>query len=675
MPLASENGISKYEPLTSPIEENDFAGGLEVKKSEFCDIAADTAGDIYAAGFQGVTGVVKYEASQFGVASPTRTTIDSNTEAATLAVDPDNGEVYIDEQSDVAVYTSGGTETEKFGTGLLLSGSFGVAVSDASGHAGDVYVSAGNSESAEGSHESEVVIFGPPVVTTSPTVTSVSPTSGSTSGGTEVTIKGTGFVKPATVTIGSAATNVKVISATEITATTAAHAAGPVEVVVEDTNGTSTGGPIFTYEPPPTVTSVSPASGSTLSGTEVTIKGTGFVEPATVTICGAATDVQIISPTEITATTSAPHAAGPCEVIVEDPLGTSTGGPTFTYETPPPPPPPTVTSVSPVSGSTAGGTKVTIKGTGFVSPATVTIGSAATNVKVISATEITATTAAHAAGPVEVVVEDANGTSTGGPTFTYTAGVTEYTFSVAVAGEGTVTSTVPLGVIECGTKCSHSFPEGEKVTLVEAPKPGYVFVGWIGCKGTQPTCEVEMTREIEVIAVFLKEGPAGPPGSQGAQGPPGPKGETGLQGEKGVAGTNGTDGQNGVPGPVGLQGPIGPTGGQGPAGAQGPAGQVELVTCKTVKKGKKSVQQCTTKLVSGTVKFTSADASSSVARATLSRHGVVYAAGMARIAPGGGRTSLRLASLRGLRAGHYTLMLISGAGRHREDHSESFTLR
>jgi IPT/TIG domain len=78
----------------------------------------------------------------------------------------------------------------------------------------------------------------------------------------------------------------------------------------------------------------------------------------------------------------------------------------------PPPQPPTLTSVSPNSGSTAGGTSVTITGTNFSSGATVRFDStAATNINVVSSTSITATTPAHAAGPVNIVVTNANGQS------------------------------------------------------------------------------------------------------------------------------------------------------------------------------------------------------------------------------------------------------------------------
>ena len=125
----------------------------------------------------------------------------------------------------------------------------------------------------------------------------------------------------------------------------------------------------------------------------------------------------------------------------------------------------------------------------------------------------------------------------------------------------------------------------------------------------------------------------------------------------------GPTGEKGAAGAAGAQGPAGPAGAQGGAG---PAGKIELVTCTKVK-GK---QHCRTKLVSGTVKFTTTGLA---AQATLSRHGVVYAAGTVRAAHG--RMSLRLLPVRRLRPGRYTLTLISGHGRDESITSESFMLR
>ena len=59
-------------------------------------------------------------------------------------------------------------------------------------------------------------------------------------GGTAVTVTGTGFLAGATVTFGgTAATNVTVVNSTTITATTPAHTAGAVNVVVTNTDGQS----------------------------------------------------------------------------------------------------------------------------------------------------------------------------------------------------------------------------------------------------------------------------------------------------------------------------------------------------------------------------------------------------------------------------------------------------
>jgi hypothetical protein len=169
-----------------------------------------------------------------------------------------------------------------------------------------------------------------------PTVTSISPSSGTISGGTPVTITGTGFLAGVTVTLGGTpATGVTVVSSTSITATTAAHTAGAVNVVVTNTDsqsGTLSGG--YTYgNPAPTVTAISPNSGSANGGTAVTITGTGFQSGATVSLGGTpATGVTVVSSTSMTATTAA-HTAGTVDVVVtntDSQSGTLSGGYTYT---------------------------------------------------------------------------------------------------------------------------------------------------------------------------------------------------------------------------------------------------------------------------------------------------------------------------------------------------------
>ena len=88
-------------------------------------------------------------------------------------------------------------------------------------------------------------------------------------------------------------------------------------------------------------------------------------------------------------------------------------------------PAPTVSSVAPATGLIAGGTSITITGTNFAAGASlgVTVGGvAATSVRVVSATKITAKTPAHAAGVANIVVTNGDGqTATLSRAFTFTA--------------------------------------------------------------------------------------------------------------------------------------------------------------------------------------------------------------------------------------------------------------
>ena len=94
--------------------------------------------------------------------------------------------------------------------------------------------------------------------------------------------------------------------------------------------------------------------------------------------------------------------------------------PSFTISTPLPPP--TIASVVPGSGTTLGGTSVTITGTNLTGATAVTFGgTAATTYTVNSSTTITATTPAHAAGAVDVAVTTPGGTATSTGAYTYVA--------------------------------------------------------------------------------------------------------------------------------------------------------------------------------------------------------------------------------------------------------------
>jgi hypothetical protein len=262
-------------------------------------------------------------------------------------------------------------------------------------------------------------------VITAPTVTGLNPTSGTEAGGTPVTITGTGFTGATAVDFGTtAATNVTVVNDTSITANSPAGT-GTVNVTVTTPAGTSATSPAdqFTYTAvtAPNVTGLSPTSGPEAGGTMVTITGTGFTGATAVDFgTTAATNVTVVNDTSITA--DSPAGTGTVNVTVTTPAGTSATSPAdqFTYTVTAAP---TVTGLSPNSGPEAGGTMVTITGSGFTGATAVDFGTVpATNVTVVSDTSITATSPAGT-GIVDVTVTTPAGTS---PTsqadlFTFTA--------------------------------------------------------------------------------------------------------------------------------------------------------------------------------------------------------------------------------------------------------------
>ena len=169
-------------------------------------------------------------------------------------------------------------------------------------------------------------------------------------------------------------------------------------------------------EPQPTITSITPTSGSTAGGTAITITGTSLTGATSVTVGGvAATSVAVVSSTSITAVTPV-GTAGAKSVEVTTPGGTATATNAFTYITPVP----TITSLSPLFGSTAGGTAITITGTSLTGATSVTVGGvAATSVVVVSSTSITAVTPAGTVGAQSIEVTMPSGSASLASAFTY----------------------------------------------------------------------------------------------------------------------------------------------------------------------------------------------------------------------------------------------------------------
>ncbi|PBC69736.1 IPT/TIG domain-containing protein [Streptomyces sp. TLI_235] len=251
----------------------------------------------------------------------------------------------------------------------------------------------------------------------SPSLNAVTPIQGPTAGGAQVTLTGTNLTSVTAVAFGtSPATSFTVVSATQITAVAPPGTAGPVQVSVTSPGGTS-GGLAYYYTSAPTLTSVTPSQGPTAGGTAVTLAGTNFSNATAVAFgTAAAASFSVVSATQINAV-APPGTAGPVQIKVTTPGGTSNGLAYFFLNAP------TLTSVTPSQGPTAAGTAVTLVGTNLTNATTVTFGStAATSFTVVSATQINATAPAGT-GTVNVTATTPGGTSNGQP-YTYLAAPT-----------------------------------------------------------------------------------------------------------------------------------------------------------------------------------------------------------------------------------------------------------
>lgn len=338
-------------------------------------------------------------------------------------------------------------------TGVTVVSATQITATTPAGVVGAAVVRVTNTDGQSGTLGGAFTYLGPP-----PAVTSVSPVSGTSLGGTLITITGTDLVSGATVTVGGvAATNVTWVSSVQITAKTPARTAGAATIVVTNPDaqtGSLVSGYTYTAATPPAVTGLSPTSGSTGGGAVLTITGTGFATGATVSIGGAAaTNVVVSSATSLTARVPA-GAAGAASVVVtnvDTQSGTYGGG--FTYVSSATP---TVTAVSPTGGPVAGGTSVTITGTGFNAGAVVTFGTvAATGVTVVSSTSITATTPAGTAATQATITVTNTDTKFGSLTAAYTFNaaptITSVTPNIVNTNGGTEVTVAGTGFITGAT--------------------------------------------------------------------------------------------------------------------------------------------------------------------------------------------------------------------------------
>ncbi|MHB1441078.1 MAG: glycoside hydrolase domain-containing protein, partial [Cuniculiplasma sp.] len=363
------------------------------------------------------------------------------------------------------------------------------------GTAGTVAVQVETPSGISGATNADLFSYVSPV-----TVTGVSPTAGVAAGGNTVTISGTYFNSGgATVSFGGvAATNVVVVSASSITATAPAGS-GTVNIVVTTADGTSAinSSDEYTYELPPTVSGVTPNSGPSTGGTNVTVTGTGFVTGTTVTFGGvAATNVVVASSgTSLTATSPAYSTQSGAQVDVEvtTTYGTSVanGGDHFNYTVPV-----TITGLSVSGGPASGGTSVVITGTDFTGATAVMFGSnAAASYVVNSATQITAVSPAGG-GVVNITVAASGYVSPTGSAdlFSYAsvmAGGTYASFPMTVVGATSSTQMVSITLTAASNISSITVPPAQNGKQEFTVGTGGTCV--VGGSNAAGTCTVAVT--------------------------------------------------------------------------------------------------------------------------------------------------------------------------------------
>lgn len=281
---------------------------------------------------------------------------------------------------------------------------------------------------------------------------------------TTVTIAGANFdptPSANTVTFNNGAVGTVTSGSTSsltVTFSTKPTSAGSLAATVTNGNGSSSSTQVATVIPVVTSSTANLAS----DATSLTINGFGFsTTPASNTVAFSPAGVGTVTAstnTSLTVTSVSGLTAGALNAVVTS--NSQSSGAAVQVATVVVPAP-TVTSINPASGSTAGGTSVTISGTGFTGATGATVGGVAlSSFSVSNATTITGTTGVHAAGAVNVAITGSpGGASTGGTgIFTYVApptlsindvtlsegnsGTTNFTFTVSLsapAGAGGVT--------------------------------------------------------------------------------------------------------------------------------------------------------------------------------------------------------------------------------------------
>ena len=257
----------------------------------------------------------------------------------------------------------------------------------------------------------------------------------------------------------------------------------------------------------PVITSLTPSEGPIAGGTLISITGSGFTGVTGVTFGGTSgTSVTFIDDEHVTVITPV-STIGIVDVVVTTTVGPSTLGDEFTYYAPL-----TIGSVSPTSGPIAGGTLVSITGTGFTGVNLtngIEIDGVSRPVTFVSDTIIRFTTVAHTAGTVDIKVINtrANVTSTGA--FSFTTAPTIISITNSAEPGGAARCPIVGGSTESVTIVGTGFIGITGVTFGGVPVTTYTVVNSTTITAKAPAHSAALAADVVVTNSVGSSGTAG----------------------------------------------------------------------------------------------------------------------------------------------------------------------
>jgi len=312
--------------------------------------------------------------------------------------------------------------------------------------------------------------------------TAIEPTRGPVAGGIDVTIRGEGFTGDTRVVVGNRLLeDLERVDGSTLIGTLPARLAadaGVVDVVVTDGFEQRVLPGAFRYIAPPRVDWLSPASGTTHGGTEVTLYGRGLDADTVVRFGDAVAETLVPGHGEAVTVRTPPGDAGPADLIVMNPLETVTLPGAWTWVDPDDVrTTPSLVNAWPAHGTSQGGTQValTVIGLAGTDGVTVSFGDEPATIIQVRPSEdlVVVGTPNGAPGPATITVTAPNGAAARDDLYTY-----DHAFTVSgldpVFGSTAGGTTVAISGLDLSADSVVSF--GGKVAQITDVTGGRVEV-------------------------------------------------------------------------------------------------------------------------------------------------------------------------------------------------------